>query len=186
MAVKLSLPLCLSHIHTYARARLAVSLERRAENPWPFLPTAYSLATVPFPLHFCPVFWESWKKIQEATDMAGTRFGQMQGDGCFWNVIQSFELTLSELKALEVSKHTGKNGRADLQDSEEKERLCEGSSADSLGCTVFHFLKSVCLIWLTPFFKIFFWTIFKVFIDFITILLLFLCFGFLAQRHVRS
>lgn len=80
--------------------------------------------------------------------MAGTRFGQMEGDGCFWNVIQSFELTLSELKPLEVSKHTGKNGRADLQDSEEKEGLCEGSSGDSLclGYTVFHFLKSVCLI----------------------------------------
>ena len=56
--------------------------------------------------------------------MAGTRFGQMEGDGCFWNVIQSFELTLSELKALEVSKHTGKNKRADLQDSEAKEGLC--------------------------------------------------------------
>ena len=39
--------------------------------------------------------------------MAGTIYGQMEGDGCFWNVIQSFELTLSELKALEVSKHTG-------------------------------------------------------------------------------
>ena len=196
MAAKLSLPLCLSHIHTYAhacaRAHLAVSLERRAENPWPFLPTAYSLATVPFPLHFCPVFWESWKKIQEATDMAGTRFGQMQGDGCFWNVIQSFELTLSELKALEVSKHTGKNGRADLQDSEEKERLCEGSSGDSLclGFTFFTFLKLVWLIWFTPFFFLslrHFWC--GPFLQsLLTLWQYCFCsmFGFLAVRHVGS
>ena len=35
------------------------------------------------------------------------------------------------------------------------------SSGDSLflGCTVFHFLKSVCLIWLTLFFKIFFFNL---------------------------
>ena len=43
---------------------------------------------------------------------------------------------------------------------------------------------------LTHTFKISFffltWTILKVFIDFITVLLLFLCFGFLAQRHVGS
>ena len=29
------------------------------------------------------------------------------------------------------------------------------------------------------------WTIFKIFIEFVTVLLLFLCFGFLATRHVR-
>ena len=46
-----------SSCHTHKG--LAVSLERRAENPWPFLPTSYSLATVLVPLHFCPAFWGS-------------------------------------------------------------------------------------------------------------------------------
>ena len=39
-------------------------------------------------------------------------------------------------------------------------------------------------VYLQSFFKM--WTIFKVFTEFITTLLLFLHFGFLAERHVRS
>ena len=70
-------------------------------------------------------------EIQEVTDMVGTRLVQMEGDGCFWNVTQSSELSLGGLKALEVSVYTDKNGR-DLQGSEEKEGLCVGSSGDSL------------------------------------------------------
>ena len=33
---------------------------------------------------------------------------------------------------------------------------------------------------------LFMWTVFKVFIEFVTIFLLFYCFGFLAARHVGS
>ena len=32
--------------------------------------------------------------------MEGTKLSQMEGDGCFWNVIQSSDLTMSELMAL--------------------------------------------------------------------------------------
>lgn len=87
-------------------------------------------------------------EIQEVTDMVGIRLVQMEGHGCFWNVTQSSELSLGGLKALEVSVYTDKSGKADLQGSEEEERLCVGGSGDSLCLcfTVLRSLKSVSLI----------------------------------------
>ena len=49
-----------------------------------------------------------------------------------------------------------------------------------------HFVEAAFFLSFFLFFFFLMWTIFKVFIEFVTILLLFLCFGFLATRHVGS